>query len=206
MCASFFFDRKFLHGVSIGTMRVSERCFSYSAFADNRRDAGQSNFQPHRLGRLRRKQSKLYLAHRSWLGAQRKREHGCRRRMRRKLKLQQLQQRVTILRRQSWANSGSVVCASFEMEERMHRCERQRMRARAQNKLFDHRIQHEEQRVEQIYGSVKLESFFESERSFYRLEVMRMLAARQQAHSAPLLPKPRNEIDFGQRRNLAERF
>ena len=71
----FFFERKFLHGVSIGTMRVSERCFSCPAFADNGRDAGQRHFQPHRFGRLRRKQSKLDLAYRPGLGAQRKREH-----------------------------------------------------------------------------------------------------------------------------------
>jgi hypothetical protein len=69
-------DKKRFDSKSIGTVGIFEHRLTHAALADNAANPGQGYIEPHRLGYLGRKKSKLHFAGATRLCAQGKSQDG----------------------------------------------------------------------------------------------------------------------------------
>src|SRR5665213_380516 len=191
---------------AIRLMPIAQSRASDTFFPDQRGDAGQRYVQPRRLRQLWSKQAKLHLAAISRLGADEDAHHTGRRRRRLQIEVQQLQQDLSLRYRQCRLDRSVVFAASLEAQLHGHARQRQGAIPRSQDKLVEHRSQHEQQRVQQLHRRVELDALLQRKDCFLRHHKVRILSSRQQLQTLSLLSQAHYHVDFRQSRQFAQRL
>jgi hypothetical protein len=170
-----------------------------AAFADDRLDAGQRQFQLHWLGRGEHEQAALRGLRLHGVHAQLDPFNGRRGRMRRYVEPQQFQKRFSIERRRRQPQRAFINGAGFQMQMEAQLIGGEAACGQPCGEAVEQARQQEFERLQQLHRIFQLELFFESRRLFERKQLALRFPARQLAQAQSFRPQPLRDPQRRQR-------